>query len=146
MIQHPFHEQSQDAVSTRLSALHRLIRFDPIAAQEIKVCQVIKELLERTAELRSDKFRLQKRSRCLLRRISGAMYAYQRRKRLMTVGWKDATNPLSNIEPSIINTRAYSRSLTSSTTPPSTRSHKREAFRRRKSSLHQGTSGKVGSL
>jgi hypothetical protein len=76
--QHPFDEEAQADVSARLTALHRLVRFDSTAIHKIKVRQVIIELLERTSELRRDKHRLRKRSLRLMKRLSGTIYAYQR--------------------------------------------------------------------
>jgi hypothetical protein len=56
---HPlFHGQSQKAISARLIALHGIGRFDAEAILQIKVRQVVEELLRRTSELKQDKYRL----------------------------------------------------------------------------------------
>jgi hypothetical protein len=76
---HPrFHEQSQKDISARLTALHRLSRFDAEAILQIKVRRVVKELLKRISRLENDRHRLRMRSRRLMRRLSGTICAYRR--------------------------------------------------------------------
>lgn len=77
-IRHPIDKDAQKAVSARLTALHRLVRFDSTAIHDINVLQVIIELLERTSELRQDNHRLRKRSQRLMKRLSGTIYAHRR--------------------------------------------------------------------
>ena len=76
--QHPFDQEAQTNISARLTALHRLVRFDSTAIHDINVLQVIIELLERTSELRQDNHRLRKRSQRLMKRLSGTIYAHRR--------------------------------------------------------------------
>ena len=76
--QPPFDEKAQADISARLTALHRLVRFDSTAMHEIKVRQVIIELLERTSELRRDKHRLRNRSLRLMKRLNRTIYAHRR--------------------------------------------------------------------
>jgi hypothetical protein len=75
---HPrFHEQSQKAISARLTALHGIGRFDTKAILQIKVRQVVEELLRRISELKQDRHRLRMRSRRLMRRLGGTICAYR---------------------------------------------------------------------
>jgi hypothetical protein len=67
-IQSLFDEKAQRMISSRLTALNRLARFNVGAIRETKVRQVLEKLLERGGTLRHDKRRLQKRSQCLLRK------------------------------------------------------------------------------
>jgi hypothetical protein len=69
-----FHEQSQRAISTRLTVLNGIGRFDAKAILQTKVRQVVKELLRRVSELKQDKHRLRVRSRRLMRRLSGNIW------------------------------------------------------------------------
>lgn len=73
-----FHEQSQMAISARLTALHGIGRFDAKAILQIKVRQVVKELLKRISRLKNDRHRLRMRSRRLMMRLSETICAYQR--------------------------------------------------------------------
>ena len=72
-----FHEQSQMAISTRLTALRGIDRFDARAILHTKVRQVVKELMKRVSELKQDKHRLRVRSRRLMRRVSGNISAHR---------------------------------------------------------------------
>ncbi|KAH6666387.1 hypothetical protein B0J14DRAFT_201685 [Halenospora varia] len=78
-IQPPFNEQAQKDISSRLTALHQLTRFNASAIRKIKIRQVLKVLLKWSCALRHDKRRLRKRSQQLLRRLNGTIHAYQRR-------------------------------------------------------------------
>ncbi|KAF2191292.1 hypothetical protein K469DRAFT_746661 [Zopfia rhizophila CBS 207.26] len=74
-----FDEKAQRIISFRLTALHRLARFNVRAIRETKVRQVLKQLLEPGGTPRHDKRRLRKRSQYLLRRLNGTIYANQQR-------------------------------------------------------------------
>jgi hypothetical protein len=76
-IQSPFREQLQKDISARLTALHCLGRFDAKAIPQIKVRQVVKELLKRISKVKNDRHRLRMRSPRLTRRLRGTICAYR---------------------------------------------------------------------
>ncbi|OBT42130.1 hypothetical protein VE00_08320 [Pseudogymnoascus sp. WSF 3629] len=69
-----FDEESQMAISARLTALHSIGRFDTKAILQIKVRQVVKELLKRISDLKHNRHQLRLRSRRLMRRLSGRLF------------------------------------------------------------------------